>query len=96
MSIDVRSAVVAAQKYFAEMEDLMGVKIEDVRLEETEISEDKKHWFITLGFTSPVDKNRDRFADLLENFPRDYQRDYKVFQINAETGEVQSMKIRVL
>jgi len=51
MSLDVRSAVVAAQKHLASLEDMMVFKIQDLRLEETEISEDKKSWFITLGFT---------------------------------------------
>ncbi|MBO1346976.1 MAG: hypothetical protein EBE86_006085 [Hormoscilla sp. GUM202] len=94
MSLDVRSAVVAAQKHFASLEDLMGFQIQDLMLEETEISEDKKYWFITLGFTRPVDRTKDSFVDLIAKSPD--ERDYKVFQINAETGEVQSMKIREL
>ena len=56
MTIDVRNAVGAAQRYFGSLQDVIGYPTEDLRLEEAELSEDKKHWFITLGFIRPVDK----------------------------------------
>jgi hypothetical protein len=90
--VDVRSAVGAAQKYFISLQDMIGFGTEDLRLEEAELSEDKKHWFITLGFIRPVDKTSNPVADLLAI--RNYEREYKVFKIDATTGEVQSMKIR--
>jgi hypothetical protein len=90
--VDVRSAVGAAQQYFISLQDKIGFGTEDLRLEEAELSEDKKHWFITLGFIRPVDKTINPVADLLAI--RNYEREYKVFKIDATTGEVQSMKIR--
>lgn len=91
MTVDVRSAVGAAQKYIASLQDMIG-RPEDVRLEEAELSEDKQYWLITLGFNRLVDKTSNPLADLVA-IPN-YERDYKVFKINAQTGEVQSMKIR--
>jgi len=90
--VDVRSAVVAASEHFYSLQDLIGDRIEDLRLEEAELSEDQKHWFITLGFIRPVDKTSNPLADLIAT--RNYEREYKVFKIDATTGEVQSMKIR--
>jgi N-acetylglutamate synthase-like GNAT family acetyltransferase len=90
--VDVRSAVVVASEYFSSLQDMIGDQIEDLRLEEAELSEDQKHWFITLGFIRPVDKTSNPLADWMET--RNYEREYKVFKIDAKTGEVQSMKIR--
>ncbi len=94
MTIDVRKAVGAAQQYFGSLQDMIGYPTEDLRLEEAELSEDKKHWFITLGFIRPVDKTSNPVADLLAI--RNYEREYKVFKRDTTTGEVQSMKIREL
>lgn len=91
MAVDVRNAVGAAQNYIASLQDMIG-RPEDVRLEEAELSEDKQYWLITLGFNRLVDKTSNPLADLVAI--RNYERDYKVFKINAQTGEVQSMKIR--
>ena len=92
MTIDVRNAVGAAQQYFNSVQDMIGFGTEDLRLEEAELSEDKKHWFITLGFMRPVNKTSNYLGELIAT--RNYDREYKVFKIDATTGEVQSMKIR--
>ena len=92
--VDVRSAVVATREHFSSLQDMIGYPTEDLRLEEAELSEDKKHWFITLGFIRPVDKTSNPLADLIAS--RNYEREYKVFKIDATTGEVKSMKIREL
>ena len=65
MTIDVRSAVGAAQQYFGSLRDMIGFGTEDLRLEEAELSEDKKHWFITLGFIRPVDKTSNPLANFM-------------------------------
>ena len=91
MTVDVRNAVGAAQNYIVSLQDMIG-RPEDLRLEEAELSEDKQYWLITLGFNRLVDKTSNPLADLVAI--RNYERDYKVFKINAQTGEVQSMKIR--
>ena len=93
MKIDVRSAVYTAQNYIRSIQDLMGV-IEDLRLEEVELSEDQLFWFVTLGYNRPVDKTHNFLADLVPSSK--FERDYKIFKIDAETGDVKSMKIREL
>lgn len=92
MKIDVRSAVVAAQNYLQSLLDIMGGKIEDLRLEEVEVSEDDKFWLVTLGFTRPADKAESPLKEILA--APGYRREYKIFKIDAETGNVESMRIR--
>lgn len=95
MKIDVRKAVLAAQNHLQSLQDMMGENIEDLRLEEVEISEDEKHWFVTLGFTVPrvksesVNQLQIAFSQLNPS-----SRKYKIFTIDSETGEVRAMKIR--
>lgn len=90
MTIDVRSAVMAAQNYFQSLQDMVGMQIVDLRLEEVELSSDQTFWLITLGFNRRVDTAKDPFG--INGFS--FEREYKTFKINSETGEVQSMKIR--
>jgi hypothetical protein len=95
--IDVRSAVEAARKSLQQVMDQLvdpGSPIQGLRLEETEISEDRKHWLITLGFDRPVGNHLDPLQAVLVS--KRYERDYRILKINAEMGEVQSMKIREL
>jgi len=83
--VDVRIAVVAAREHFYSLQDLIGNQTEDLRLEEAELSEDKEHWFITLGFIRLADKTSNPLADILGT--RNYEREYKVFKIDATTGK---------
>lgn len=92
MTINVRGAVSAARSYLSSLQDMIGPQIEDLRLEEVELSEDKTFWLVTLGFSRPTDKDNNPLGDIL-TLPKP-QREYKVFKVDAETGEVQSMKIR--
>ena len=58
-----------------------------VQLEEVELSVDKAHWLITLSYegkSSSVASSMLVGKSLL----------YKIFKLDAETGEVLSMKIR--
>lgn len=100
MKTDVRDAVTAAQHYFQSLKDLISDRVQDVMLEEVELSEDKRFWFVTLGFERPVAQRKNALSELLPApaLPPDYkyEREYKIFKIDAETGEVQSMKIREL
>lgn len=60
---------------------------EQVQLEEVELSGDKTHWLITLsyeGVSTSVASSMLVGKSLL----------YKIFKLDAETGEVISMKIR--
>ncbi len=87
--IDVRAAVLAAKNYIQSLPGLLEYKVQDLRLEEVEFSEDRKYWLITLGFIANTTGEEESFFSKKE-------RDYKVFKVNAETGKVESMKIREL
>jgi len=100
--IEVRDAVAAAAeaaRKFYEGKDLL-----DLQLEEVELSEDEKCWLITLGLILP-NQNPDcdvrRLRPLTEISPlgasmqgQKYERKYKIFSVDADTGNVISMKIR--
>jgi hypothetical protein len=78
--IDVKQAVDIASRYLISL--FADKAPSNVQLEEVELSEDEKYWFITLSFMEML--------PFLVN-PR---KSYKLFKINADTGQVQSMKIR--
>ena len=58
-----------------------------LQLEEVELSDDEKYWFITLSYPLPSP------VPLLNLPPK---KDYKIFKIDSKTGQVRSMKIRKL
>jgi len=95
MRIDVRGAVMAAKKYFEDIQDLIGKTIDDILLEEVEISDDRRFWYVTLGFSRLTGKTENLISEPI-SFSSQYEREYKIFTIDADTGEVQSMKIREL
>ncbi len=77
--IDVKQAVEAAGKYVKRLYP----STRNLRVEETEIAEDNSFWFITLSFIQESPE---------ELFGPD--RSYKEFKIDAETGDILSMKIK--
>jgi hypothetical protein len=83
--IDVKSAVRRAIDYLDEFEEF--IPAHDVRLEETEYDE-AGFWLITV---STIDETLGPIAALAH--PR---RNYRQFRIDAETGEIKSMKVRTL
>ena len=87
--INVARAVYAAKNYLNSLQSILEYKIQDLRLEEVELSEDRKYWLITLGFIANTTGEEESFFSKKE-------REYKVFKVNAETGKVESMKIREL
>ncbi len=80
--IDVKMAANASVEYLRQLLP----NVNNVQLEEVEISEDEKFWSITVSFYDSDTYNM--------NFNKG--RKYKVLKIDADTGNVQSMKIRVL
>ncbi|MGF1515258.1 MAG: hypothetical protein ACFB5Z_16380 [Elainellaceae cyanobacterium] len=92
---DVKTAVKSAYQYIQEFQDLMGADLDDLRLEEVELSEDEKTWLVTLGYDVPI-KRKSALDEMMQsiNAPRGFKREYKLFAVNASTGEVESMKIR--
>jgi hypothetical protein len=81
--LDVREAAKKASEYFAELySDNNPAKL---RLEEVEQTEDGQYWLITLSYPR---------SGIGELFGNDVPREYKLFKIRTDTGEVKSMKIR--
>jgi hypothetical protein len=85
--IDVKTAVRNAIAYLIEFQEF--IHASDIRLEETEYDE-RGYWLITLSFNDKTDSSN-LFASL--SAPR---RSYRLFRIDAETGQVKSMKVRSL
>jgi len=81
--VDVRQAASTATNYLVNLYPQQ--TLSNVQLEEVELSEDEKYWLITLSY--PVTHN-------LLNMQ--IRREYKVFKVDAATGQVRSMKIRKL
>lgn len=78
----IKSALNALQVFYAD------TKCANVLLEEVELTEDEHEWLITLGFDTVVGTQPGILPLPVS------QRKYKQFHINAESGEVKSMKIR--
>jgi hypothetical protein len=82
--IEVKQAAEVAFVYF---NDLYKGKYYNLALEEVELSNDEKYWFITLGYNPPATG----FAEITG---AGIKREYKQFKIDSTTGKVISMKIR--
>jgi hypothetical protein len=104
--IDVTSAVTAASRYFKEIEGVLNIgspgnldpkmSPENLRLEEVKKTEDSNHWLITLGYDAPFKPPyvRTLFPAATPQPEYEYSREYKLFRVNGETGEVEAMEIR--
>jgi len=79
--ISVKEAVQKAAEYFA---DLYPDKFPNVLVEEIESK--GNDWLITMGF--------DDVPDIFSQLPKRPVRRFKLFTIDALTGEVKSMRIR--
>ncbi len=78
--IGVKEAVKIASEFLSGIFE----EIYDLRLEEVELSDKEDFWYITLSFKLRTDPAALTGA-----------RQYKKVKINADTGQVQSVKIRV-
>lgn len=91
--LNAKEAVEAAKEYLLELYE--PEEVPNLRLEEVELLPDGRFWRVTLSFRSP-DKEQvqpSAFNPLGENIVR-LKRDFKVVELDAETREVRSMKIR--
>jgi hypothetical protein len=71
--------------------------VEDVLLEEVEITDDDRYWLVTLSFYQHVpDEQKVVTAVVPTNLFIRKSRVYKIIKIDRNTGEVRSMKIREL
>jgi hypothetical protein len=85
--LPVSAAANAAADHLKNLSEqgLMGEGISAIRLEEVELAGDESRWLVTLGFNRPANN---------QFILTGVQREYKLFEIDALTGEVKSMKIR--
>lgn len=103
--IDLRTAINKVRNYISEFHDILGNNLDNVLIEETELSEDQKFWLITMGFDREVDPKKKKidpknplFSQEITNLlPQQktltIERVYKTFKVDSETGEVVSMKM---
>ena len=84
--IDVQQAVTEAIKYLQSLPVSRPGPPQNVALEEVELTDDERHWLITLSY-----RDRVRGASSILGPPK-----YKIFKVNTANGRVQSMKIREL
>jgi hypothetical protein len=91
--VDVKGAVRIAIQYLQEFNEFIPANA--IRLEETEYDDaGSGYWSITLSTLSPDDPGPNVIGNLERLLPR--KRSYKVFRIDAKSGEVKSMKVRSL
>ena len=87
--LSVRDAARSALSFYKDIyPDIDGELVEEV-----ELDEEKAHWLITLSF--PVENNQG-LSSLAASFAPKIIRQYKIFKIDAQSGEVESMRIRQL
>jgi hypothetical protein len=91
--LDVKQAVEKATEYMSSL-----LKATDIRLEEVEISDDERHWYITLSGLAPAKESPQGEVQTALNaiFQGNQQRLYKTFTVDATNGSIRSMKIRTL
>lgn len=90
MGIEVSAAIAVANK---QLSKLLGRTPPGLRLEEVEFDGADNAWLITLGYLEEeVDLNPPLIPPLLER--KKYERVYRVFRIDATTGDFRSMKLR--
>jgi hypothetical protein len=85
--LDAKRAVEVAWEYFHTL--FKNISYSNVSLEEVELSSDRKHWLVTLGFEEPRRKSP-HLPDFLQ-VPR--QR-FKVIKVERKSGLVVSVKMR--
>jgi hypothetical protein len=101
-TINAKKAVDTALLHFKDLYDDLTAR--DPLLEEVELSKDRKSWLVTVGFNvveseppSPLEEMMAKVrpgAPLLGPLPDTWvlKRRYRVFKVDAESGEVTSMK----
>ena len=81
MNIDAKQAVEIAANYYK----AIAAESQKLSVEEIEMDDAGSHWLITLGIGEP-------FSAI--QFTTGQAKSFKIFKIDANTGEVKSMKIR--
>ena len=81
--LDVKQATLSATNHLVDLYPQMAR--DSIQLEEVELSDDEKYWFITLSYPLPSQIS-------ILNLPP--KKEYKVFKIDSQTGQARSMRIR--
>lgn len=89
--LTVKEAVQAAEKWVRDLYPKSA--LQHLRLEEVELSDDERYWYITLGWVEPAIRENALTAALRQDI-RVLPRVYKTLEVDTETGAVKSMKIR--
>jgi hypothetical protein len=91
--IGVRDAVERAIAHLREMQELAGEQVSGLEVEEVEEvekSSDDRQWSITLSYL----RKPSSLSQMIGGSSLPKERVYKDFNVDAETGEVRSMRIR--
>ncbi|HEX8390977.1 MAG TPA: hypothetical protein VF665_01365 [Longimicrobium sp.] len=89
--LTVKEAVHHAHQWVSEL--YPQGELRHLRLEEVQLSSDERYWEITLGWLEPAIREN-TFAASLSSDVRVLPRVYKTLDVDVETGEVKSMRIR--
>jgi len=92
--IDVREAIAKARAYIKYL--YADENIERLMLEGVELSEDEKNWVITFGFDMPTSIRLAHMSDRFPGTTQEYERTYRDILVGALTGEVVSMRPRII
>jgi hypothetical protein len=103
--ITAKEAIDTAYKFITSLynstEAYNSDKLIDLALEEIELSSDEQSWLITLGFTRILSEPLERkvvipweLATKASHRQTHTIREYKIIEVDAETGHATSMKIR--
>jgi hypothetical protein len=89
--VDVKEAAKLAKEYVADL--FADEVINNVGLEEIELGADSRVWVVTVGFSRPWDHAGLATITLGQ---RGLRRSYKVLRIDNDSGNVESVKDRIL
>jgi len=90
--IDIKDAVQRAKDFAGTLFE--SEKIEALGLEAVERSDDRRYWLVTLGFTRPhLYSRKSRGGSSLVTLEPKTEREYKVFRVDARSGEVAAVKL---
>ncbi|TWI70792.1 hypothetical protein LZ24_02213 [Desulfobotulus alkaliphilus] len=90
--MDVKGAVKKAVEYVSDV--FQSENLENVGLEEVFLNDADNVWEITVGFSRPWDYPKQGIVTGLQ--PQNPRRQYKVVSVDADSGEIKSIKIRAL
>ena len=82
--LDAKEASTKALEYFKGLSPFAASS--PILLEEVELTDDRQFWLITLSYNT---QQTNPFQPFIPN-----GREFKVFKVSSETGEVVSMKIK--